>query len=260
MGAGKQLSSKIEDRRELYLRYKKLKNLVEIEQIENLSSDPHHIIYTNDKYTYATEHNLTAVKDRMNVAQEVLDNVGMPSSGFLQYYLSSEYYLDKHAASNSAKEMVLRRLSELQENDQFNRTMTMLKYIISDREFFEQEWRGPDRLDIIKEIYSMNSRSKSSTIAANLGKDSSSHLVTNALKRMSNNVDNSERWTCYPATEKYSDGWKLTCYGEVLAMHVNGDLPISEIERYAVPHKDCVNKKSKQIISKILKQMDENNL
>lgn len=254
MGSGEKLSANIEDRSELCRRYNILKESVIFEQVEKMNDEEHnHIIYTNDTYPYKTEIEYIPYYFRMDIVREVLQEKDIPSEGFLELYLTQHY--DGYP-SNSAKNMILEKLSDLLENQTFTNTIELYKFALSDKRYLENEWRGPDRISIFKELFDNASRIKSSTIATNLGESSSAHLVTRALSMMSDEADESKKWTSYSATRKHENGWQITPYGFVLGLCITGEE--KALERYAVPSRDCLTEDIEKLISEALNQINNN--
>lgn len=257
MGSGKKLSAKIENKRKLYRRYNKLKELITFEQVEEIpASDSHHRIYTNDEYTYMTEIEFTGEYAPMDVIEEILEEKGIPSAGFIEKSITTSYAHDSSTVYLSTRNMVLEKLSNYYDDPRFNKTMEIYKFAMTDKKYLENEWRGPNRIDIIEEVFLNSGKIKSSKIANNLGQSSSAHLVTNALDQISEDTNESERWTSYPATKKHEDGWELLPYGHILGLLITGNE--FEIERFALPHESCLRDEFEVIISNSLEQINEN--
>jgi hypothetical protein len=104
------------------------------------------------------------------------------------------------------------------------------------------------------EIGSVKQRIKANKVAKNLDESSKANLVTNALNRLSSEIDKSERWISYPATKKHEDGWELSPYGRALCLFtIHGGY---KIESYALPDVGC-KKNHANVISEAIEQIHE---
>lgn len=238
-------------------RLRDLEEIIDFEPHESLKYAIYTGIDNSNRYFCREEPDGLPIIPVLNRVETILEKKNIPTTGFLSKHLFLEEYYQEES-HRSLEKQINDNLSNVKKRGDFVQVIELYKTIISDEENLGKNWRGPDRLDIIKQMCCGRSKIKSSTIAANLGESPSTHLVTNGLRRMSAEVDETQRWTSYPVTEEYSDGWKLTSYGRLLAMYISGELTGSEIERYSVPNQDCVNEENKNIISEALEQISEN--
>lgn len=137
----------------------------------------------------------------------------------------------------SAEKLFEKNLSQFKKDTSFNNSIELNKTVLSDIEYLDKKWRGPNRLKILEEMHLETQRNIPNNIASGIDKDLQQNFVTEALKKMSVGYDE-ERWTTFPVVEKSELQWEFTPYGELLVECIIENITNEEFAQHGLAEED----------------------
>lgn len=216
-------------------RLNQLKELTDFEYIGKLFGDCT-AKDVSEEYIYKVEFGYSKYNDNTKEIEFLLENDIPPSKVLcdrLRSPVDDENFLDYP----STRELFEKNLSECQSEPSFEKSIKLNKAIVSDIEHLKQPFRGPERLAILEQIRTGTQLNNAYNIAKGINKPSQDNLVETALIKMSDGVDEDERWTMSPVVEETNEQWKFTPYGELLAAYANNDITNEEFARHGLSEK-----------------------
>jgi hypothetical protein len=190
---------------------------------------------------------------------DVLHENDIPQSRILVQYIDSELY--PLVSFGNIDRYTLDLIQELNKETELKEINNLCRTIKNDKSLLSNVWRGPSRINIIKKRFDPNTSNKSKNIASQLTKSTHDNLVTTALNKLSDRVENSKLWTEYPLFEETDEGLEFTPYGKLFAQYLNDDINFNHLHVFALSDKISNNNNTliNRLISDVLNQVSDAN-
>lgn len=182
------------------------------------------------EYEYRFSYDESTIEVTSKIEDE-LNERNIPVNNRLVNYIISE--LENEWDGLNPGPTIDRKLKNLEYLEEI---VELCRTINTDISRLSEKWRGPSRIEIIKKRYDPDVNNHSKSIASSISKSRYSNLVSEALNKMSDKVENDNMWTTYPIFEEVDGELEFTPYGQLFTLFLIGDINFNTLFTFAIPN------------------------
>jgi len=186
--------------------------------------------------------------------RNILAENNIPISNVLVHHIASK--IDSIDDFYRIERITNKNLETLKEETQLEKTINLYRIINKDKSYLSQEWRGPSRIKIIKARFNPEIDNYSKNIASEITNSTQGNLVSTALNKMSDRVNDEELWTAYPIFEDVDGSLEFTPYGQLFALYLNENISLYNLHIFGISNKTGYENdiSDKKLISDVFRQ------